>query len=139
MNTLTGPTPQQYDDMLQSMDQLQHLHIIKVTQIMFCELVSKIRLCSGFEHMCDVSSCALPVIEYLQICPHLCASHGTCIFNTWQARFHCLFGMFTTELFDMILHSVVQAMSLIACMSLNLHSTLKVCWSNPGQGACLDL
>ena len=33
LNTIAGPTAPQYDDMLQSMDQLQHLHVIKVTHL----------------------------------------------------------------------------------------------------------
>jgi len=31
LDTLTGPDPQQYDDMLHSMSELQHLQIHKVT------------------------------------------------------------------------------------------------------------
>ena len=33
LNTLTGPDPQQYDDMLHSMSELQHLQIHKVTTV----------------------------------------------------------------------------------------------------------
>ncbi len=33
LNTLTGPDPQQYDDMLHSMSELQHLEIHKVINV----------------------------------------------------------------------------------------------------------
>ena len=33
LDTLTGPDPQQYDDMLHSMSELQHLQIRKVTTV----------------------------------------------------------------------------------------------------------
>ncbi len=33
LDTLTGPDPQQYDDMLHSMSELQHLQIHKVTTV----------------------------------------------------------------------------------------------------------
>ena len=35
LDTLTGPTPQQYDDMLHTLSKLQHLHIHKVNLIYY--------------------------------------------------------------------------------------------------------
>lgn len=35
LDTITGPTPQQYDDMLHTMSKLQHLHIHKVSMIYY--------------------------------------------------------------------------------------------------------
>ena len=42
LDTLTGPTSQQYDDMLQNMSELRHLHINKVS---FCTVIPQ-RACS---------------------------------------------------------------------------------------------